>query len=90
MTDPKAATPAARSPAAPTPADATPEAPHPTGQAARERHAIDTGRTDDKVAASDPAMSPLGTDDEAAQGHDEAGLATARNASKPSPGAGKA
>jgi flagellin-like protein len=27
---------------------------------------IDSGRTGDKVSASDPAMAPLGTDDEAA------------------------
>lgn len=32
------------------------------------RHAIDAGRTGDKVAFFDPAASPLGTDDEAA-GH---------------------
>ncbi len=30
------------------------------------RHAIDRGRTGSKVAASDPAAAPLGTDDEAA------------------------
>jgi len=30
------------------------------------RYAIDTGRTGDKVAFSDPAAAPLGTDDEAA------------------------
>lgn len=30
------------------------------------RHAIDSGRTGDKTAASDPAAAPLGTDDEAA------------------------
>ncbi len=30
------------------------------------RHDIDTGRTSDKVNASDPAVAPLGTDDEAA------------------------
>ena len=30
------------------------------------RHAIDTGRTGDKVAHPDPAAAPLGTDDEAA------------------------
>lgn len=30
------------------------------------RHAIDSGRTGDKVAASDPAAAPLGVDDEAA------------------------
>jgi len=31
----------------------------------RLRGDIDAGRTGDKVAASDPAMAPLGTDDEA-------------------------
>jgi hypothetical protein len=30
------------------------------------RHAIDSGRTGDKVAFPDPAAAPLGTDDEAA------------------------
>lgn len=30
------------------------------------RHDIDSGLTGDKVAASDPAAAPLGTDDEAA------------------------
>jgi hypothetical protein len=29
------------------------------------RHDIDAGRTGDKVSAPDPAMAPLGTDDEA-------------------------
>jgi hypothetical protein len=32
----------------------------------RLRAEIDTGRTGDKVAGSDPAAAPLGTDDEAA------------------------
>ena len=32
----------------------------------RLRSDIDSGRTGDKVAASDPAAAPLGTDDEAA------------------------
>ncbi|MPY69017.1 MAG: hypothetical protein GEU92_02905 [Alphaproteobacteria bacterium] len=30
------------------------------------RHDIDSGRTGDKVPASDPAVTPLGTDEEAA------------------------
>jgi hypothetical protein len=55
-----------------------PQAPKPATHGAQERNAIDHGRTDDKVAAADPATAPLGTDDEAAQGHDEAGLKTAR------------
>jgi hypothetical protein len=29
------------------------------------RHGIDSGRTDDKVSAPDPAVTPLGTDEEA-------------------------
>jgi hypothetical protein len=29
------------------------------------KHAIDSGRTGDKVAFPDPAMAPLGTDEEA-------------------------
>jgi hypothetical protein len=32
----------------------------------RLRHDIDSGRTGDKVRGSDPAMAPLGTDEEAA------------------------
>jgi hypothetical protein len=32
----------------------------------RLRHEIDSGVTGEKVAAPDPAMAPLGTDDEAA------------------------
>jgi hypothetical protein len=32
---------------------------------ARLRHDIDSGKTGDKAAASDPAMAPLGTDSEA-------------------------
>ena len=32
----------------------------------RLRADIDSGRTGDKVSAADPAMAPLGTDDEAA------------------------
>ncbi len=55
-----------------------PQAPKPATDSAQERDAIDAGRRDDKVAAPDPATAPLGTDDEAAQGHDEAGLKTAR------------
>lgn len=36
--------------------------------AARVRHAVDSGETRDKVGYPDPAAAPLGTDDEAA-GH---------------------
>jgi hypothetical protein len=50
----------------------------------RLRNQIDSGLTGDKVAASDPAMVPLGTDNEAAEGHDEEGLAVARRAPRPS------
>ena len=49
----------------------------------RLRQQIDSGLTGDKVAASDPAMAPLGTDNEAAEGHDEEGLAAARRATRP-------
>jgi hypothetical protein len=49
----------------------------------RLREQIDSGLTGDKVAASDPAMAPLGTDNEAAEGHDEEGLAVARRALSP-------
>jgi len=51
-----------------------------TGAEERLRHEIDSGRTGDKVGHPDPAMAPLGTDDEAAQGHDEEGLRVAREA----------
>ena len=44
------------------------------------RAAIDSGRTHDKIAMTDPAMAPLGSDDEAGALHDEKGLATARRA----------
>jgi hypothetical protein len=45
------------------------------------RGAIDSGWTGDKIAVVDPAAAPLGSDAEAAQEHDEAGLATARRQS---------
>ena len=54
-----------------------------TSMAERLRNKIDSGKTRDKVGAPDPAMSPLGTDEEAAQGHDEEGLRIARQAPKP-------
>jgi hypothetical protein len=38
----------------------------PGAEAARLRADIDSGRTADKIPVSDPAASPLGTDDEAA------------------------
>ena len=46
------------------------------------RAAIDSGKTSDKTAMTDPAMAPLGSDDEAADLHDEEGLAIARQASR--------
>jgi hypothetical protein len=49
----------------------------------RLRDKIDSGQTNDKVAALDPAMAPLGTDNEAADEHDEEGLAVARRAPQP-------
>lgn len=51
----------------------------------RLRDAIDHGKTKDKVAVADPAASPLGTDSEASQPHDEEGLKTARAAKPPPP-----
>ncbi len=39
------------------------ETPH---NAARVRHAVDSGATRDKIRYPDPAAAPLGTDDEAA------------------------
>ena len=45
------------------------------------RRAIDSGRTGDKIGMTDPAAAPFGSDDEAADLHDEEGLATARQAS---------
>jgi hypothetical protein len=52
----------------------------------RLRHEIDSGGTGDKGAAPDPAMAPLGTDAEAAEGHDEDGLRIARGAGSRPPG----
>jgi hypothetical protein len=46
------------------------------------RRAIDSGKTGDKIAMTDPAMAPLGSDDEAGDLHDEKGLETARRASR--------
>src|SRR3954470_4851408 len=43
----------------PTPASGRPTTAHPKGD-------IDSGRTGDKVGVFDPALAPLGTDDEAA------------------------
>jgi len=51
----------------------------------RDRDKIDSGKTGDKVAVVDPAMAPLGTDNEAGQGHDEEGLAIARRAKQSGP-----
>ena len=43
------------------------------GGAEQLRQRIDSGLTGDKVAVSDPATSPLGTDDEAAGGRPQSG-----------------
>jgi len=70
--------------AGPKTADNRPNYPaHPdaTENAEQLRGAIDSGRTGDKIAMTDPAAAPLGSDDEAAQPHDEEGLATARRQS---------
>lgn len=57
-----------RSETPPPPADRVPEAPpaseRPT--VAQLKTEIDSGATGDKIAAHDPGLSPLGTDDEAA------------------------
>jgi hypothetical protein len=42
------------------------------------RRMIDSGTMGDKIPMSDPAAAPLGSDDEAADLHDEEGLAVAR------------
>jgi hypothetical protein len=49
------------------------------GNVEQLRRAIDSGERRDKVAMTDPAMAPLGSDDEAAAPHDEEGLRVARN-----------
>jgi hypothetical protein len=43
-----------------------PRHPGPSDNVDQLRHDIDSGRTGDKVSAPDPAIAPLGTDDEAA------------------------
>jgi hypothetical protein len=60
-----------------------PQAGSKTSDADRLRHEIDSGKTRDKVGVSDPAASPLGTDAEAGQAHDEEGLRVARQAPRP-------
>jgi hypothetical protein len=52
----------------------TPEA----GNVSQLRHAINSGSTGEKVAMVDPAMAPLGTDNEASGLHDHEGLRVAR------------
>ena len=59
--------------------------PAPGAASARGHDKIDSGRTDDKVKAFDPAMSPRGTDEEAASPHDEEGLRVAREAGRRAP-----
>jgi hypothetical protein len=54
--------------------------------AERTREKIDSGQTGDKVKAFDPAMSPMGTDEEAGSPHDEDGLRIAREAGQRPPG----
>ena len=54
-----------------------------TSKLERLRHKIDTGKTGDKVGVPDPAASPLGTDAEAGEAHDEEGLRIARQANQP-------
>lgn len=59
---------ALRSETPPPPADRVPDAPPASGPptSAQLKAEIDAGRTGDKIAAHDPGLSPLGTDDEAA------------------------
>ena len=61
------------------------------GGSARLRHAIDTGRTRDKVPGFDPAAAPLGTDDESAGKRPplDAQARTAGNATSPAIAADK-
>jgi len=71
--------------AGPKTADGRPDYPMPPGGVANAeqlRGQIDSGRTHDKIAVADPAAAPLGSDDEAAQPHDEEGLAEARRRSR--------
>jgi hypothetical protein len=56
--------------------------PAPSAASPQGRDKVVSGRTDDKVKAFDPALSPLGTDAEAASPHDEDGLRIAREASR--------
>ena len=57
-----------RSETPPPPADRIPEAPPASDRptTAQLKAEIDAGATGDKIAAHDPGLSPLGTDDEAA------------------------
>lgn len=59
---------ALRSETPPPPADRIPEAPPASAKptTAQLKSQIDAGATGDKIAAHDPGLSPLGTDDEAA------------------------
>jgi hypothetical protein len=69
----------------PSTADGRPDYPEPAAGAVlveQLRGQIDSGRTADKVAVLDPAAAPLGSDDEAAELHDEIGLALARRRSE--------
>ena len=58
--------------------------PVPSAASPQGRDKVDSGRTDDKVKAFDPAMSPLGTDAEAASPHDEDGLRIGEASRRPS------
>jgi hypothetical protein len=57
---------------------ASPVSPEEVTNVEQLRRAIDSGETRDKIAVTDPAAAPLGSDDEAAELHDEQGLAVAR------------
>lgn len=54
---------------------------HDAGASLRERAAIDAGHTGDKAPGLDPAMAPLGTDDEAAGTRPQESITPAPNPS---------
>jgi hypothetical protein len=66
-------------------ADGRPRSPVPLDRisnAEQLRRAIDSGATGAKIAMTDPAAAPLGSDEEASQEHDKLGLAAARQSGR--------
>jgi hypothetical protein len=57
---------------------ASPVSPEEVTNVEQLRRVIDSGETRDKIAVTDPAAAPLGSDDEAGALHDAQGLAVAR------------